>query len=88
MGNINVKKFSLASGLAGAIVYLSCFILMSILPKEYLIKLANLIFHGIDFSEDIRMNIPILETLIGVIVSFILWGVIGYLLAFIYKKLS
>jgi hypothetical protein len=88
MNQINVKKFALASGFTGAIIYLTCFIIMSLLPKETLIKLANLIFHGIDFSEDIRMNIPIAETLLGIIASFIIWGIVGYLLGFIYNKLK
>ena len=88
MNQINTKKFALASGFTGAIIYLTCFIIMSILPKETLVKLANLIFHGIDFSEDIRMNIPITETLLGVVASFVLWGIVGYLLGFIYNKLK
>ncbi len=88
MNIINTKKFALASGFTGAIIYLSCFILMSILPKETLIKLANLLFHGIDFAQDLRMDIPIIESLIGVFGSFILWGIIGYLLGSIYNKLS
>ena len=88
MQRTEVKKFALASGITGALVYISCIILMSVLPKETLIKLANLIFHGIDFSKVIRMDIPLRETLIGVVASFFLWGVIGYLLAFIYKKLN
>ncbi|HHC80991.1 MAG TPA: hypothetical protein ENK46_14000 [Flavobacteriia bacterium] len=88
MNQINVKKFALASGFTGAIIYLTCFIIMSLLPKETLIKLANLIFHGIDFSEDIRMNIPIAETLLGIVASFIIWGIVGYLLGFIYNKLK
>ncbi len=88
MPRTEVKNFALASGITGAIVYISCIIFMSVLPKETLIKLANLIFHGIDFSKIIRMDIPVREILIGVVASFFLWGVIGYLLAFIYKKLN
>jgi len=86
MGQINVKKFALASGFTGAIIYTSCFLLMSILPKEILIKLANLIFHGIDFSQDLRMDIPILETVLGIVVSFVLWSIVGLLLGAIYNK--
>ncbi len=88
MYTLKAKKFGLASGITGAIIYISCFVLMSVLPKETLVKLANLIFHGVDFSEDIRMNISITETLMGVVISFILWGIIGYLLAFVYNKLK
>lgn len=88
MNQINAKKFALASGFTGAIIYTSCFLLMSILPKETLIKLANLIFHGIDFSQDLRMDIPILETLLGIVASFILWSIVGLILGIIYKKLK
>ncbi|VAW19570.1 hypothetical protein MNBD_BACTEROID04-1088, partial [hydrothermal vent metagenome] len=44
MTQINAKKFSLASGITGAIIYISCFLLMSILGKSTLIKLANTLF--------------------------------------------
>ena len=86
MSKVKTKKFAIASGLTGVIVYISCFLLMSFLPKEILIKLANLIFHGVDFSNDLRMNISITETLIGVLVSFFLWGIIGMILSSIYNK--
>jgi len=88
MNQINSKKFALASGFTGAIIYTTCFLLMKILPKETLIKLGNLIFHGIDFTHDLRMNISITETLIGIVSSFILWSFIGLLLGSIYNKLK
>ncbi len=87
METINTKKMALASGITGSIIYFSCFLLMTILPKETLIKLANLIFHGIDFSDDLRMDIPITETVLGIIVSFIIWGIIGFIVATIYTKI-
>ena len=88
MNQINTKKFALASGFTGVIIYLTCFIIMSILPRETLVKLANLVFHGIDFSQDLRMDIPISETLLGIVASFILWGIVGYILGGIYNKLK
>ncbi len=88
MNKVNIKKITLASGVTGAIIYLSCFILMSIFPREVLIKIANMLFHGIDFTKIIRMNIPLTETMLGIIVSFIFWGIVGSLLAFIYSKIN
>ncbi|WP_456462139.1 DUF5676 family membrane protein [Lutibacter sp.] len=88
MTQINVKKFSLASGITGVIIYIGCFLLMSILGKSTLIKLANTLFHGMDFSNILRMDIPIIETAIGIILSFIFWGITGYILAFVYNKIS
>lgn len=88
MTQINAKKFSLASGITGAIIYISCFLLMSILGKSTLIKLANTLFHGMDFSNILRMDIPIIETVIGIILSFIFWGITGYILGFVYNKIK
>ena len=85
MGELNKKKFAVATGLVSVIVYLGCFFVMTILGKESLVKLSNLLFHGMDFTDIIRTEIPIVETLIGAVVSFIFWGLAGYLLALIYN---
>ena len=61
---------------------------MTVLGKDSLVKLSNLLFHGMDFSNIIRMNIPIGETLLGAVASFVFWGIVGYVLAFIYNKLK
>ena len=88
MEKLNQKKFAIASGLASVVVYLGCFLIMTILGKDSLVKLSNLLFHGMDFSNIIRMNIPIGETLLGAVASFVFWGIVGYVLAFIYNKLK
>ena len=88
MEKLSQKKFAIASGLASVLVYLGCFLIMTILGKDSLVKLSNLLFHGMDFSNIIRMNIPIGETLLGAVASFVFWGIVGYVLAFIYNKLK
>ena len=88
MEKLNQKKFAIASGLTSVVVYLGCFLIMTVLGKDSLVKLSNLLFHGMDFSNIIRMDIPIGETLWGAVVSFIFWGIIGYALVFIYNKLK
>jgi len=88
MDKLNSKKFGIASGITGIIVYILCFLLMTILGKDALGKLANLLFHGIDFSNILRMDIQISETLIGIVVSFFFWGLTGYLLSFFYNKIK
>ena len=88
MEKINQKKFGIAAGLTSVVVYLGCFLTMAVLGKDSLVKLSNLLFHGMDFSHIIRMDIPITETLIGVIISFIFWGIIGCLIAIIYNKMK
>ena len=88
MEKLNQKKFAIASGLTSVVIYLGCFLIMTVLGKDSLVKLSNLLFHGMDFSNIIRMNIPIGETLLGAVTSFIFWGIIGYLLALIYNKMK
>jgi hypothetical protein len=88
MEKLNQKKFALASGLTSVVIYLGCFLTMSILGKDALVKLSNLLFHGMDFSTVIRMDIPIGETLLGVLISFVFWGVMGYILALVYNKMN
>jgi len=86
MENLNQKRFVLASGLTALIVYFGCFLTMLIVGKTGIVKISNLLFHGMDFTNIIRMNIPIGETLSGMVFSFLFWGGIGYLIAFIYNK--
>jgi len=88
MKHIKTKTFAVASGITGSVIYIGCYIIMAILPEKILIKLANLIFHGVDFSNSLRMNITLTETFIGIVASFIFWGGLGYLLAFIYNKIN
>ena len=88
MEKLNQKKFAIASGLTSVVIYLGCFLIMTILGKDSLVKLSNLLFHGMDFSNIIRMNIPIGETLLGAVTSFIFWGIIGYVLALVYNKMK
>lgn len=88
MEKLNQKKFAIASGLASVVIYLGCFLVMAILGKDGLVKLSNLLFHGMDFSNIIRMDIPIGETLLGAVASFVFWGFVGYVLSFIYNKMK
>ena len=88
MKKLNQNNFAFSSGLTSVVVYLGCFLIMTVLGKGSLVKLSNLLFHGMDFSNIIRMNIPIGETILGAVTSFIFWGIIGYVLALIYNKMK
>ena len=82
MDKLNQKKVAIASGIASVVVYLA------IMGKDSLVKLYNLLFHGMDFSSIMRMNVPIGETLIGAVFSFVFWGIIGYVFALVYNKIK
>lgn len=88
MEKLNQKKFAIALGVTSIVIYFGCFLIMAIMGKNSLVKLSNLLFHGMDFSNIIRMDIPISETLFGAVISFLFWAIIGYMLAFIYNKMK
>lgn len=88
MEKLNQKKLGLATGLASVVIYFSCSFVMAVLGKESLVKISNLLFHGMDFSKIIRMNITTAETLLGAVVSFIFWGLTGYFIAVVYNKFN
>lgn len=85
---LNQRKFAIASGVTSGVIYLGCYFIMLALGKNGIVKLSNYLFHGMDFTNIIRMNIPIGETILGAIISFFFWGFIGYLVATIYNKIK
>ncbi|MCR9065195.1 MAG: DUF5676 family membrane protein [Cytophagales bacterium] len=83
--NINIKKFALAAGIAAAVFYVGCALLMLIAGKEGTVKFYNALFHGMDTSSFIRMDVPLTESLLGVLLTFILGAVFGALIAYLYN---
>jgi hypothetical protein len=71
MEKLNQKKVTIATGLTSVAIYLGCFLLMLIAGKEGLVKISNLLFHSMDFTNIIRTEMPLLETLFGAIISSI-----------------
>lgn len=77
MYRLNVKKLGFAFGLTGALIYLGCMIVMATTGQEGTITFFNSLLHGLDTSSIIRMDVPLLEVLMGIIQTFILWWLIG-----------
>ena len=88
MKNINNLKIGLATGISSVIFYIACFAFMKVAGLESTVKLSNLLFHGMDFSGILRTNIPLSESLLGMGLTFIIWGGFGLLIATIYKRLN
>ena len=85
MQHINIKKFALAWGVAGAVLYLGCIILMATVGREGTILFFNSTLHGLDISSIIRMDVPLVEVLIGLVEMFILGWLFGVLIASVYN---
>ncbi len=85
MNRINIKKFGLAFGLTGALLYFGCVIVMLLLGHDSTVLFFNSLLHGIDVSSIIRMNISPVEALIGLVETFILGWLVGACVAAIYN---
>ena len=77
MYRLNIKKLGFAFGLTGTLIYLGCMIVMLTAGQEGSITFFNSLLHGLDTTSIIRMDVPHLEVLMGIIQTFILWWLIG-----------
>ena len=85
MYKLNVKKLGFALGLTGAIIYLGCVLVMATAGKEGSILFFNSLLHGLDVTTIMRMNVSVLEALLGIIQTFILGFIVGAFIAAFYN---
>ena len=85
MYRVNVKKFGFALGLTVSLIYLGCMIVMATAGQEGTIIFFNSLLHGLDTSNIIRMDVPLLEAFFGIVQSFILGWLIGACIAAFYN---
>ncbi|HCM75795.1 MAG TPA: hypothetical protein DIS90_05410 [Cytophagales bacterium] len=85
MNHINVKKFGLACGLTGALLYLGCMLLMITVGHNGTVTFFNSLLHGLDVTSIVRMNVPLWEAALGIIETFILAWLIGACVAGVYN---
>ena len=82
---LNVKKLGFATGFTGALLYLSCMVVMFTVGHEGSVKFFNSLLHGLDVSTIIRMDIPLLEAGLGIVQTFILGWLIGACIGALYN---
>ena len=85
MNTINIKRFGLAFGITGTLLYLGCILVMATVGREGTIQFFNSLLHGIDTSSIIRMDVPWWEALIGIAEIFIISWLVGALIAAVYN---
>ena len=85
MNHINIRKFGLAFGITGALLYFGCALTMLILGHDSTVNFFNTLLHGLDVSSIIRMDISPVEELLGLVQTFILSWLIGACIAGIYN---
>lgn len=85
MKGINVKKFGLAFGLTGVLLYLGCIVLMVTVGRTGTITFFNSLLHGLDVTSIVRMDVPWWEAVIGIVETFMLAWLIGACVAGFYN---
>lgn len=85
MEKLSIKRFGMAVGSAGAILYLGCILLTLTVGREGTIWFFNSLLHGLDTTSIIRMNVPVWQALLGIVQTFILGWLIGAFMASVYN---
>lgn len=85
MNTINIRKFGLACGLTGVLLYLGCIVVMLTAGRDGTITFFNSLLHGLDVASVIRMTVPWWEAVIGIVETFILSWLIGACIAGFYN---
>jgi hypothetical protein len=85
MQPIHVQRFSLAFGVASALLYVGCAVFMAIMGKQSTVVFFNSLLHGLDVRLIIRMDVPFQDTLIGIIETFIMGWLFGAVIGLVYN---
>lgn len=85
MKTLSIKRTGMAVGTTCTILYIGCVILMITVGREGTIFFFNSLLHGLDVEPIIRMSVPALDTVFGILQTFILGWISGALVAAIYN---
>jgi hypothetical protein len=85
MEHMNNKRAGLAFGFTATLLYVGCALLMLIAGHAGTALLFNSLLHGLDVSTITRMDVPIGESIMGLICTFLLGWLVGSCIAWIYN---
>lgn len=85
---LKASALGYAFGLTVVFYYLLCMLLMWMGGAEVTATFFNSLLHGLDVHSVMRMRVPLGETLMGLILTFMLGWLAGYLVAVLYNRFS
>lgn len=85
---LNANALGLAVGMTGILFYVLCMLLMWIGGADVTATFFNSLLHGLDVHEVMRMSVPAGETVMGLILTFVLGWLGGYFIALLYNRFS
>ncbi len=87
MNRIHPRKFGLAVGLTGVLLYLGCMLLMLLAGRSGTVQFFNSLLHGLDVTSIVRMHVPLWESVLGIVETFVLGWFSGACAAWIYNSI-
>ena len=85
MQKLSAIRLGTALGAAGAIFYLACIILLAVAPSDSVVWVFNAFMHGADVTEILRPSVPLTQSIVGVLLTFVGGYVFGYIAASVYN---
>jgi len=85
MPTLSPLRLGFALGCGLSLAYLSCVVLISVLPREAAVRFFNSLFHCVDVQPLLRWETSFLETLFGVISVLILGWLFAAVVAVLYN---
>ena len=85
MNTLDAKKLGTALGLTGVLFYFGCILVMMIGGQSGTIWFVNSLLHGLDVTSVVQANIPIGQTIAGIVLTFGLGWLTGFMTGTIYN---
>lgn len=82
---LSPPRFGLGFGIAGAVFYLGCVLTMASVPREKAVTFFNSLLHGLNVEPVLQDSVPLPEVILGIVTTFILGWIAGYLVAGFYN---
>jgi len=85
MYRLSVKRMGFAGAMVGVLSYAGCMAFMKVLPEEIVIRVSNSLMHGLDVTPIMRSEVPMTDSLIGIVEIGVLGFLAGAALALFYN---
>lgn len=85
MQKLSPVGFGMALGVSGAVFYVGCMIFMATIPHTSVVWISNSMLHGADVTTVMRDGVPLVQSLAGILFTFVGGTIFGALSACIYN---
>lgn len=82
---LDIRRFGFAVGATCAVAYAGCVFVMFTVPHELAVRFFNNLMHGVDLEPIMRWEIPLWQSLLGILQTLLLGWLFGALCAAIYN---